>query len=109
MLVRLQEPSTSSAIQETDGMTLCDASTQGKYTFMEDHINAVKSMEYWEKWEKLLLGEMKDKGLCIGDYLDKSLVQFCFRNIIQDELDEIKRVWNSHRIRPTNNPNCYDP
>ena len=39
------EPSTSSAIQETDGqtggMTHRDASTQGKYTFMEDHINAV--------------------------------------------------------------------
>ena len=39
------EPSTSSAIQETDGltggMTHRDASTQGKYTFMEDHIYAV--------------------------------------------------------------------
>ncbi|CAL8252935.1 unnamed protein product [Boreogadus saida] len=44
MLVRLQEPSTSSAIQETDGltdgMTHRDASTQGKYAFMEDHIFA---------------------------------------------------------------------
>ncbi|XP_056449309.1 uncharacterized protein LOC130384926 isoform X2 [Gadus chalcogrammus] len=45
MLVRLHEPSTSSAIQETDGltggMTHRDASTQGKYTFMEYHISAV--------------------------------------------------------------------
>ena len=32
------EPSTSSAIQETDGMTHRDASTQGKYAFMEDQI-----------------------------------------------------------------------
>ena len=37
------EPSTSSAIQETDGMTHCNASTHGKYTFMEDHIYAAVS------------------------------------------------------------------
>ena len=36
------EPSTSSAIQETDRMTPSDASTQGKYTFIEDHIYAVR-------------------------------------------------------------------
>ncbi|KAK0134210.1 hypothetical protein N1851_030222 [Merluccius polli] len=34
----------------------------------------------------------------------KSLVQLCFRIIIQEQLDEIKAVWNSHRIRPTRNP-----
>lgn len=41
-----------------------------------------EGMEYWIH----LLGEMKDEGLCVGDYLDKSLVQLCFRNIIQVSL-----------------------
>ncbi|KAJ8290578.1 hypothetical protein GJAV_G00014810 [Gymnothorax javanicus] len=26
-------------------------------------------------------------------------------NIIQDQLNEIKNVWNTHRIRPSRNPN----
>ncbi|XP_029977959.1 uncharacterized protein LOC115410444 [Sphaeramia orbicularis] len=34
-----------------------------------------------------------------GDFLDKNLMQFCFLNIIQDELDGVVRTWNSHRIR----------
>ena len=38
-----------------------------------------QGVEYWIQ----LLGELKDEGLFVGDFLDKSLVQFCFRNIIQ--------------------------
>ncbi len=41
-----------------------------------------EGMEYWIQ----LLGEMKDEGLCAGDFLDKSLVQLCFRNFIQVRL-----------------------
>lgn len=35
-----------------------------------------------------LLGEMKDEGLFAGDYVDKALVQLCFRNIIQVRLED---------------------
>lgn len=41
-----------------------------------------EGMEYWIQ----RLREMKDEGLFVGDYLDKSLVQLCFRNIIQVRL-----------------------
>ena len=38
--------------------------------------------EGMQNWIKLL-GEMKDEGLFLGDFLDKSLMQLSFRNIIQ--------------------------
>lgn len=34
-----------------------------------------------ESWIQLL-GELKDQGLFVGDFLDKALSQFCFMNII---------------------------
>ncbi|XP_029975096.1 uncharacterized protein LOC115408457 [Salarias fasciatus] len=50
-----------------------------------------------------LFVDLKDRGLFDGEYLDKSLIQFCFMGIIQDELDETIRVWDSHVIRPSRN------
>ena len=41
-----------------------------------------EGMEYWIQF----LGEMKDEGLFVGDFLDKSLVQLSFRNVIQVSL-----------------------
>ncbi|XP_041379321.1 uncharacterized protein LOC121391939 [Gigantopelta aegis] len=32
-------------------------------------------------------------------FLDKSLIQFCFMQFIQDELDAVVQVWNTHLIR----------
>ncbi|KAJ8010111.1 hypothetical protein DPEC_G00071600 [Dallia pectoralis] len=47
--------------------------------------------------------DLKDRGLFDGAYLDKGLIQFCFMGIIQDELDETTRVWDSHVLRPSKN------
>ncbi|XP_035989950.1 uncharacterized protein LOC118561813 [Fundulus heteroclitus] len=58
-----------------------------------------ESMEFYIS----LLVDLKDRGLYNGEYLDKSLVQFCFLGIIQDELDEMTSVWDSHIIRPSKN------
>ncbi|PIK52036.1 hypothetical protein BSL78_11049 [Apostichopus japonicus] len=33
-----------------------------------------------------------------GSYLDKDLIQFCFLNTIQEELDNTVLQWNTHRI-----------
>ncbi|KAK0153303.1 hypothetical protein N1851_005037 [Merluccius polli] len=33
-----------------------------------------------------------------GDFLDKSLIQFCFLNLVQAELDEVVQTWNSHKL-----------
>ncbi|XP_049334426.1 uncharacterized protein LOC125801673 [Astyanax mexicanus] len=43
---------------------------------------------------------LRDDGHFSGDFLDKNLIQFCFLNLIQEELDEVVRTWNSHLIRP---------
>ncbi|XP_064193953.1 lysM and putative peptidoglycan-binding domain-containing protein 4-like [Anguilla rostrata] len=42
-----------------------------------------EGMECWIQ----LLCKMKDEGLFVGDYLDKSLVQLCFRNIIHNRTE----------------------
>lgn len=50
-----------------------------------------EGIEYWIQ----LLGELKDQGLLTGNFLDKALSQFCLINIIQEQLNEIKNVWNT--------------
>ncbi|KAK1172320.1 hypothetical protein AOXY_G4861 [Acipenser oxyrinchus oxyrinchus] len=56
-------------------------------------------MEFWISF----FGDLKDNRIYDGGFLDKSLLQFCFMGIIQDELDETARVWDSHVIRPSKN------
>ncbi|KAE8284603.1 hypothetical protein D5F01_LYC17938 [Larimichthys crocea] len=58
-----------------------------------------ESMEFYIS----LFNDLKDRGLFDGAYLDRSLIQFCFIGIIQDELDETIHVWDSHVIRPSKN------
>lgn len=38
-----------------------------------------EGIEFWIQF----FGELKDEGLFSGDFLDKALLQLCFRNIIQ--------------------------
>ncbi|XP_065129177.1 uncharacterized protein [Paramisgurnus dabryanus] len=66
-----------------------------------------EGIEYWIT----LFGELKDEGLFTGDVLDKALSQFSFMAIIQEELNELRDVWNAHRIRPSKNTNvpCGKP
>ncbi|KAL3976399.1 hypothetical protein ACER0C_022285 [Sarotherodon galilaeus] len=52
-----------------------------------------------------LLGELKDEGFFFGDFIDKARSQFCFMPIIQEVLNDIRSVWNAHRIRPSKNNN----
>uniref|UniRef100_A0A8W8K441 Uncharacterized protein n=1 Tax=Magallana gigas TaxID=29159 RepID=A0A8W8K441_MAGGI len=33
-----------------------------------------------------------------GTFLDKNLVQFCFMDIIQKDLDNLVEIWNTHTI-----------
>ncbi|XP_039903033.1 uncharacterized protein LOC120743455 [Simochromis diagramma] len=60
-----------------------------------------KAVEPWIT----LLGELKDEGFFFGDFIDKALSQFCFMPIIQEVLNDIRSVWNAHRIRPSKNNN----
>ncbi|KAF3847207.1 hypothetical protein F7725_020235 [Dissostichus mawsoni] len=56
-----------------------------------------QSVQFWMDTFKTL----KDDGYFTGDFLDKNLVQFCFLNLLQEELDEVVRTWNTQiRSRP---------
>ena len=33
-------------------------------------------------------------------------MQFCFMDILQDDIDRCARKWNDHRMRPTANSEC---
>ncbi|CAH0561750.1 unnamed protein product [Brassicogethes aeneus] len=58
-----------------------------------------ENAQYWIN----LLESIRDEGLFTGSYLDKALIQFCFMDIVQSELDEICFQWNTHRIRRSRN------
>uniref|UniRef100_W5MTV9 Integrase catalytic domain-containing protein n=1 Tax=Lepisosteus oculatus TaxID=7918 RepID=W5MTV9_LEPOC len=48
--------------------------------------------------------QLREDGHFVDTFIDKSLIQFCFQNTIQEELNEVLTAWNNHRIRPTHNP-----
>ncbi|XP_046568863.1 uncharacterized protein LOC124277257 [Haliotis rubra] len=58
-------------------------------------------VQYWMDMFK----HLKNEDLFCGDYLDKSLVQFCFLDVIQKEIKDVAQTWNFHQIRANkNNP-----
>ncbi|XP_035996634.1 uncharacterized protein LOC118564068 [Fundulus heteroclitus] len=54
-----------------------------------------QSVQFWMD----IFKTMRDDGYFTGSFLDRNLIQFCFLNLIQDELDKAVRTWNSHLIR----------
>ncbi|XP_051942829.1 uncharacterized protein LOC127615238 isoform X2 [Hippocampus zosterae] len=56
-----------------------------------------QSAQFWIN----LFQTLQDDGHFSGDFLDKSLIRFCFLNLVQDELDEVVYTWNAHKIRPS--------
>ncbi|KAK5648007.1 hypothetical protein RI129_002899 [Pyrocoelia pectoralis] len=59
----------------------------------------MQNMQYWMN----LFETLKTAGLFSGSFLDKALIQFCFLEIIQNELDEIALEWNTHKIQKSRN------
>ncbi|XP_046582807.1 uncharacterized protein LOC124290155 [Haliotis rubra] len=56
-------------------------------------------VQYWMDMFK----HLKNEDLFCGDYLDKSLVQFCFLDVIQKEIKDVAQTWNFHQIRANKN------
>ncbi|KAI4831136.1 hypothetical protein KUCAC02_002731 [Chaenocephalus aceratus] len=50
-----------------------------------------------------LFDKLSVDGYFSDNFLDKSLIQFCFLQIIQEELDEVVLRWNNHRVRQVHN------
>ncbi|KAI9541641.1 hypothetical protein NQZ68_028147 [Dissostichus eleginoides] len=52
-------------------------------------------------WSYLQTSEMLDTSTGVT-----SISAFCFVDVIQKDLDECLRLWNSHRIRPSRTASC---
>ncbi|KAE8577806.1 hypothetical protein XENTR_v10023069 [Xenopus tropicalis] len=87
----------------------------GERSFMYGRSTANQRIEGW--WSILrkqnvqfwinLFQTIQNDGHFSGNFLDKSLIQFCFLNLIQDELDEVVQTWNSHIIRQSSQQTTY--
>ncbi|XP_061165752.1 uncharacterized protein LOC133174684 [Saccostrea echinata] len=44
-----------------------------------------------------------DSDLFCGDHLDKSLIQYCFMDLIQRDLDSLQLTWNTHTLQSKQN------
>ncbi|XP_063076248.1 uncharacterized protein LOC134466278 isoform X1 [Engraulis encrasicolus] len=47
--------------------------------------------------------ELKDKDCFTGDFLDKQLILFTCLSIIQEELQQVAQLWNTHVVRKSRN------
>ncbi|KAF3833149.1 hypothetical protein F7725_026814, partial [Dissostichus mawsoni] len=50
-----------------------------------------------------LFDKLSVDGYFSDNFLDKSLILFCFLQIIQEELNEVVLTWNNHRVRQVHN------
>ncbi|GAA6098901.1 uncharacterized protein LOC125145715 [Tachysurus ichikawai] len=62
---------------------------------------------WWSSFRKLraqfwieLFGDLRNEGHFNGSIEHQCLLQFCFQNVLQEDLDEFVELWNKHRIRP---------
>ncbi|KAL2095580.1 hypothetical protein ACEWY4_007728 [Coilia grayii] len=53
-----------------------------------------------------LFGDMREKHLFNGSPEHKCLLQYCFLDVLQKDLDQYKQLWNSHTIRPSRQSQC---
>ncbi|XDV29436.1 hypothetical protein PO909_032566 [Leuciscus waleckii] len=53
-----------------------------------------------------LFGDLRNEGHFNGSNRHQFLLQFCFQNVLQADLDECVELWNKHRIRPSRLAMC---
>ncbi|XP_049894755.1 uncharacterized protein LOC126386440 [Epinephelus moara] len=53
-----------------------------------------------------LFADPRDVGYFNGSHKHQRLLRYCFGDVIQKDLDECVRLWNSHRIRPSRTASC---
>lgn len=53
-----------------------------------------------------LFGDMRERHLFNGSYEQTCLLQHCFLNVLQEDLDQFKHHWNTHTIRPVRQSKC---
>ncbi|KAK0156578.1 hypothetical protein N1851_000010 [Merluccius polli] len=50
-----------------------------------------------------LFDKLQEDGFFSDNFLDKSVIQFCFLQTIQEDINGIVSTWNDHRIRQVHN------
>ena len=56
--------------------------------------------DWWIKYFK----DLRDSGIyCDADMIHEQCLKFCYMKIVQDELYEVVKHWNTHSIRPSLN------
>ncbi|KAJ8002150.1 hypothetical protein DPEC_G00176830 [Dallia pectoralis] len=53
-----------------------------------------------------LFADLRDAGYFNGSHEHQCLLRYCFGDVVQKDLDECVRLWNSHRIRPSRTAAC---
>ncbi|XP_076602297.1 uncharacterized protein LOC143330033 [Chaetodon auriga] len=53
-----------------------------------------------------LFADLRDAGYFNGSHEHQCLLRYCFGDVIQRDLDECVRLWNTHRIRPSRTASC---
>ncbi|KAL3968992.1 hypothetical protein ACER0C_002821 [Sarotherodon galilaeus] len=53
-----------------------------------------------------LFADLRDAGHFNGSHEHQCLLRFCFTDIVQKDLDECVKLWNTHRIRPSRTASC---
>ncbi|XP_034047720.1 uncharacterized protein LOC117529127 [Thalassophryne amazonica] len=53
-----------------------------------------------------LFADLRDAGYFNRSHEHQCLLRYCFGNVIQKDLDECVRLWNSHRIHPSRTASC---
>ena len=87
-------------------------SFSGNSSFMYGKSVSNQRIEAW--WSQLRKGctewwinyfkDLRDRGLyCDADIINVECLRFCFMPVIQDELQRVARLWNSHCMRPSTN------
>ncbi len=64
-------------------------------------INFYRS-QFWME----LFADLREAGYFNGSHEHQCLLRYCFGDVIQKDLDECVRLWNSHRIRPSRTAAC---
>lgn len=87
----------------------------GSKSFMYGRSVSNQRIEAW--WSQLRksctewwinhLKDLRDRGVyCDGNILHVECLKFCYMPVIRSELQRVAVHWNTHRIRPSTNPDC---
>ncbi|XP_036389895.1 uncharacterized protein LOC118781114 isoform X2 [Megalops cyprinoides] len=68
-------------------------------------VSTQRSFQRSQFWMELF-ADLRDSGHFNGSHVHQCLLRFCYGDVIQKDLDECVRQWNSHRIHTSRTASC---